>query len=588
MPLRLAERLGDVVTLDAPVRRIEQRNGRAIVHTGRGVVRAKRVVVAAPPPLVLDIDWFPQLPTKRLQLLRHLDMGQLMKCDAIYRRPFWRDAGLNGFGINDSGAARAVFDNSPKDGTPGVLLAFVGGATWRQYGTLSRSARRRAVLEGFAAMFGEQALHPVDYVEHDWTREQWTRGGPTAFHAPGTLVAVRPGDPAALRPGALGRHRDLDVLERLHGRRRARRGAGRDRGRGPAVRRVLAALAAAGLAVTLWAPASAPVAAEPAAVGTTRVFSLVPAPRFPAYVHAHTNGRVYAGTYVDSGSTAPSKVFEWTAGGTLLRSWRVPGQVLDADHGVQVAAQTRSGRLVLLETSTASILTLDVTSGRFTRVVRLPDGAVPNYATWGPGGALFVTDFAEGVIWKVPHGSHTPRRWFTSPALSGVEFGTTGIRFRPGRGDLLITQQTASDGAAPPTDGHLYRLPIRRDGRPGELATLWTSQPGDLPDGFGIGRSGHVYVALAGLANQLVELTASGEEVRRFGTALTGDNGSPIPFDTPCSATFLGRRVLVANQSAVAGDATHQAILDSGRRRARACAVPPSEGGVRRPLASPA
>ena len=35
-----------------------------------------------------------------------------------------------------------------------------------------------------------------------------------------------------------------------------------------------------------------------------------------------------------------------------------------------------------------------------------------------------------------------------------------------------------------------------------------------------------------------------------------------MPFDTPCSATFLGTRVLVANQSAVAGDASHQAVLD--------------------------
>lgn len=324
------------------------------------------------------------------------------------------------------------------------------------------------------------------------------------------------------------------------------------------MRRPAALLAAAALALVTWGPAAASTAP---ADGTTEVFSLVPAPGFPAYVHVATNGRVYAGTYEATGSSVPSRVFEWSADGALLRSWPVPGQVLDQDHGVQVANQTRSGRLVLLETSTASILTLDVRTGRFRRVVRFPDGAVPNYATWGPHGALFVTDFAEGVIWKVPHGSRTPHRWFTSAALTGVEFGTTGIRFRPGHHDLLIDQQTASDGAAPPTDGHLYRLPIGADGKPGALSTLWTSQPGDLPDGFGIGRSGHLYVALAGLANQVVELTASGTEVQRFGTALTGANGSPVPFDTPCSASFLGKRILVANQSAVAGDASHQAIL---------------------------
>jgi streptogramin lyase len=325
------------------------------------------------------------------------------------------------------------------------------------------------------------------------------------------------------------------------------------------LQRALTLLAVAVLAVATWSPASA--ASRPD--WDTRVFAMVPSPGFPAYVHVHTNGRVYAGSYVDSDSLAPSKVFEWSPSGKLLRSWVVPGQVLDEDHGVQVANQTRDGRLVLLETSTASILTLDVGTGRFQRVVRLPHGAVPNYATWGPGGALFVTDYAEGVIWKVPHGSRTPTRWFSSPALSSVEFGTTGVRFRPGTRDLLITQQTSTDGASLPTNGHLYRLPVRADGRPGVLQTLWTSRPGDLPDGFGIGRSGHVYVALAGLANQLVELTASGTEVTRFPqTPLTGDNGSPVPFDTPCSATFLGTRVLVANQSAVTGDASHQAILD--------------------------
>src|ERR1700712_662731 len=151
----------------------------------------------------------------------------------------------------------------------------------------------------------------------------------------------------------------------------------------PGVRRAAALLLAGLLALSLGSPASG--ATRPR--GDTRVFSLMPAPGFPAYAHAHTNGRVYAGTYVHSGSTTASKVVEWSATGTPLRSWAVPGQVLDEEHGVQVANQTHDGKLVLLETSTASILTLDVRTGRFQRVVRFPDGTVPNYATWGPGGS---------------------------------------------------------------------------------------------------------------------------------------------------------------------------------------------------------
>jgi hypothetical protein len=327
------------------------------------------------------------------------------------------------------------------------------------------------------------------------------------------------------------------------------------------VRGSAAIVAAALLAAGLSAPA-------PAVDGrwATSVFAGVPEPGFPAYVFVHGNGKVYAGSYQDpDGTGVPSRVFEWSADGALLRSWPVPGQDLSAEHGVQVANQTRNGRLVVLETSTSTVRTLNLRTGGWRTVATLP-GATPNYATWGPGGALFVTDYAQGVLWKVSRRG-VARHWFRSPALEGVGgFGTTGIVFRRATRDLLITQQTSPDT---PTQGHLYRLPILRGGGPGTLQPLWTSQPGDLPDGFGIGRSGHVYVALAGLPAQLVELTAGGAEVDRFpDVPLTGDNGSTVPFDTPCSATFLGTRVLVANQSAVLGDAGHQAILavDVGER----------------------
>jgi streptogramin lyase len=334
------------------------------------------------------------------------------------------------------------------------------------------------------------------------------------------------------------------------------------------VRRLLFLLLS--LALVGFAPAPAAVSAAPK--WETTVFAKVPAPGYPAYVMAHRNKRVYAGTYAAVEAGTPSRVFEWSRRGTLLRSWEVPGQPV-AEHGVQVATQTRSGQLVVLDTSTSTVRTLNTRTGRWRTVAHLP-GAVPNYATWGPGGALFVTDYGAGRIWRVGRRGHA-KVWFTSPALEGaLGFGTTGIVFRKRERDLLITQQTTADGGGvTPAQGFLYRLPIQRGGRPGALETVWTSQPGDLPDGFGIGRrTGHIYIAMAGLTNQLVEIDANGVEVDRFpDLPLTGDNGSPIPFDTPCSATFLGTRLLVANQSAIAGDASHQAILavevgEKGRR----------------------
>jgi hypothetical protein len=325
--------------------------------------------------------------------------------------------------------------------------------------------------------------------------------------------------------------------------------------------------------LALVAPSGAVTPAHAAERFETTVFAKVPAPGFPAYVFVHRNKRVYAGTYAGVQSGTPSRVFEWSRQGTLLRSWAVPGQRSGSEHGIQVANQTRSGRLVVLDTSTSTVRTLNTENGVWRTVARLP-GAVPNYATWGPGGALFVTDYAAGRIWKVGRRGQA-KVWFRSPALEGAAgFGTTGIAFRKRKRDLLITQQTTADGGGvTPTQGFLYRLPIKPGGRPGAISTLWTSQPTDLPDGFGIGRrTGHIYIALAGLTNQIVEIDQQGNEIARFPeTPFSGDNGSSIPFDTPCSATFLGTRVLVANQSAVQGDAALQAILavevgERGRR----------------------
>ncbi len=95
------------------------------------------------------------------------------------------------------------------------------------------------------------------------------------------------------------------------------------------------------------------------------------------------------------------------------------------------------------------------------------------------------------------------------------------------------------------------------------MKKLWESRPTDAPDGFAIAKSGNVYLALAGPENQLVEIAPDGQEVQRFPQVpFSGDNGSPVPFDTVSSAMFLGTRLLVANQSYESGDASHQAILD--------------------------
>ena len=46
------------------------------------------------------------------------------------------------------------------------------------------------MLRAFASVVGPRALEPTEWIELDWTEEQWTRGGPTAVLTPGVLTGL--------------------------------------------------------------------------------------------------------------------------------------------------------------------------------------------------------------------------------------------------------------------------------------------------------------------------------------------------------------------------------------------------------------
>jgi len=184
LALLMAEQLGaERLRLGAPVRRIEHGAAGVVLHAdGPGgqpaglAVRARRAIVAIPPTLAGRIAYDPPLPARRDQLTQRMPQGTVIKTMAIYERPFWREEGLSGQATSDAGPARVVFDNSPPDGSPGVLLGFLEGRLARQWGARPAAERRDAVLGGHARLFGERAARPQRFIERVWAEEEWTRG----------------------------------------------------------------------------------------------------------------------------------------------------------------------------------------------------------------------------------------------------------------------------------------------------------------------------------------------------------------------------------------------------------------------------
>lgn len=184
----LAHRLGARVHLNAPVRTINQTASGVRVDADGVTVNAQRAIVAMAPALTAGIEFEPQLPPRRAQLVQRYPMGSVFKCQAIYDKPFWRDAGLTGQVVSDTAPARITFDNTPKDGSPGVMLGFIEGEAARAWADRSPADRRAAVLDNFAKYFGEQARTPRDYLEMSWQDERWSRGCYEGYTAPGVLL----------------------------------------------------------------------------------------------------------------------------------------------------------------------------------------------------------------------------------------------------------------------------------------------------------------------------------------------------------------------------------------------------------------
>lgn len=176
------------VDLSRPVTAIAQDDAGVTVSCAGGTaVRAGSVVVAVPPTLAGRIAYDPPLPPQRDQLTQRLPMGAVVKCHAVYDEPFWRADGLSGSATSDIGPVRVVFDNSPPDGTPGVLLGFLEGGTARR---VPPTERRAQVLGVFTRLFGPRAATPMQWLEQSWADEPWSRGGYGGSLTPGTWTQL--------------------------------------------------------------------------------------------------------------------------------------------------------------------------------------------------------------------------------------------------------------------------------------------------------------------------------------------------------------------------------------------------------------
>jgi len=173
LSIRMAQPLGDKVRLSCPVRRISGWDRDIVtLHTDQGELRARQVVMAIHPALCNQLRFDPPLPEKRAALQRAWPAhSPARKTAMVYARPFWREKGLNGHIFQVNGPVFWAFDNSPPGGEIGVINAFIANARVPS----DLGAAKRTLTEIYAKALGKEALSPVSYYDHDWSRaDPWT------------------------------------------------------------------------------------------------------------------------------------------------------------------------------------------------------------------------------------------------------------------------------------------------------------------------------------------------------------------------------------------------------------------------------
>jgi hypothetical protein len=168
-----------------------------------------------------------------------------------------------------------------------------------------------------------------------------------------------------------------------------------------------------------------------------------------------------------------------------------------------------------------------------------PGGSGLNDLTFDHAGNVYVSDSAQGIVWKAPPSGGVATIWIDDPLLrtTGVPpFGANGLRFNREETSLFVAN-TGNDT--------VLRIPVVGND-PGGPAKIF-AQALNGADGLLVDGHDNVWV-VENQSDDVVVLDPSGKAIAHlgdFGGAIR--HGSPVGLLFPASIRFAGRSLLVTN-----------------------------------------
>jgi len=150
--------------------------------------------MGTPPVTGLGIEYSPPLPFEKVQLFQRMPMGNSVKAQIIYDKPFWKEMGFTGtilastppFGDMKGPLLSNCIDNSPYSKAFGVLLCFVEGETNIELMRLTHEERLVIISEWLSKSFGEKARNGViNFSDFNWAAQEYIGGAYSSFMTTG-------------------------------------------------------------------------------------------------------------------------------------------------------------------------------------------------------------------------------------------------------------------------------------------------------------------------------------------------------------------------------------------------------------------
>lgn len=194
---RMADDLGGAVRLDHPVTSIEATSSGVRVRSSGGVFVGRYAIVAVPPSALGRVAFSPSLPAAHADLCDAMPMGSVIKVQAVFEAPFWRDAGRSGMVVDDTGPFAFMIDNGAPGSHEGTLVTFLSAESATEWGDArlgptASAQRRQRFLEHVRLAFGADSPEPAAYVDRDWVSQAWVGGGYSGVMRPGGWTSCGP------------------------------------------------------------------------------------------------------------------------------------------------------------------------------------------------------------------------------------------------------------------------------------------------------------------------------------------------------------------------------------------------------------